>query len=155
MDPFITVTEVQARLDFVMDARELAVAEAAIEDASDLAREYGRDWASATVAPRTVLVLVRRAVVRHIKNINGYTTSRAGDETLQWSDEAGEHMADLYFTEDEQQMLARLAGRSGGGFTSVGGYAWSSRPSLNVTGYVSTSPGGDPFPYYASTEHPW
>lgn len=152
MDPFITSADVQARLDFEMDEQELTVCEAAIEDASDLARDYGRDWSGPSTAPRIVLTLVRRAVTRHMKNPNGYTVSRAGDETLQWADDAGENMGDVYFTKDEQERLAKAAGHAKGGLVSVGTYAHNSRTAPRV-GYVPTDMA--PFPLYASSEDPW
>lgn len=117
-----TVEELQARLDWTLDSGEQGVAEAAIADLSDDARFYGHSKWDATTAPRQVKSLVLRAAARYMRNPDGFVQSRAGDETLVWSDR-GEEAATAAFTDKEQKMLAVMAGR-GNGLISVGITAW-------------------------------
>lgn len=126
MADFATLDELKARLDWTLDADEERIATASLEDASDLARAYaGRDWDPAATAPRLVRTMVLKACKRYMNNPSGYTQSRAGDETLGWSDDAGENAGTVYFTRDEQEMLANLGGRRSG-LVSVGVTAWNS-----------------------------
>jgi len=110
-DAIATVEELQARLDWVLDSGEQGVAAGALDDLSDDARYYGSASWSSTTAPRQVKSLVLRAAARYMRNPDGYVTSRAGDETLAWSD-LGEDAGTAHFTSTEQKMLAKLAGRS-------------------------------------------
>jgi hypothetical protein len=150
MANFAELPDLTARLDWTLDADETRIATAALEDASDLARTYGRNWFDAASAPRMVRTLVLAACVRYMRNPDGYTQSRAGDETLAWN-EVGDKAGSIYFTDAEIKVLAALAGRSG--IISVPVSAWNSR-IRDTTGYVPVSGGGDPFPMYASDE-PW
>lgn len=88
---------------------DLRIATGALEDASDLAATYGREWGEDT-APRFVRTLVLKSAVRYVRNPNGYTQSRAGDETLAWSDAHGRDSGSVYFTRDEIRLLEELAG---------------------------------------------
>ncbi len=68
-EPFATVEELVDRLDWDLDAKELRMAAAALEDASDLARGIGKEsWVDATVAPRLVRVTVLNACKRYMQN---------------------------------------------------------------------------------------
>ncbi|MFE7553213.1 hypothetical protein ACFU6J_35050, partial [Streptomyces gardneri] len=49
-----------------------------------------------------------------MRNPNGYTQSRAGDETLAWSDAHGRGAGSVYFTREEIRFLEELAGRKRG-----------------------------------------
>ena len=82
MEPFATLDELKFRLPWTLDTDEERDASGALEDASDLARGYGRDWVDAPDAPRLVRTLVLKAVKRYMNNPEGITQSRAGDETL-------------------------------------------------------------------------
>lgn len=145
--PFATVEELVARLDWDLDAKELANAEAALEDASDLARGIGKaSWVDAASAPRLVRTTVLQACKRYMQNPGGYTTSRAGDETLGWSD-LGEKAGSVYFTEQEERLLKGLAGQASGLYIA-NTFAWSARPDKPHTTYVPAGNGGEPLPYY-------
>jgi hypothetical protein len=53
-----------------------------------------------------VKTLTLKSAARYLRNPNGYTQSRAGDETLAWSDirrDAGT----VYFTREEIRLLSR------------------------------------------------
>ncbi|MDH6462061.1 hypothetical protein M2302_002236 [Micromonospora sp. A200] len=152
MTAFATLEELKNRLDWTLDADEERIAASALEDASDLAREYGRDWA-ADSAPRLVRTLVLRAAKRYMDRPAGNTLSRAGDETLGWSDAAGEDAGTVYFKKDEIDLLRSLAGKSKG-FGSAPVSAWGPQAKTGI-GYVPVDYGGDPFPMFADPVEPW
>jgi hypothetical protein len=119
-DPYslASVEEVQARLDWTLDDGERQVADGAITDLSDDARFYGSNsWTEAN-CPRQVKNLVVRAAARFMRNPDGYVTSRAGDETVAWTDRK-EDAGVATFTRQEQDQLAELAGNTRTGLTSV------------------------------------
>lgn len=152
MEPLATIVELVERLDWSLDADELRIAAGALEDASDLARGYGRDW-EAPSAPRLVRTLVLKAATRYMRNPGGYTQSRAGDETLTWNDAAGSDAGTVYFTADEQKLLKGLAGTAPA-LVSVPMTAWGPQRKAPV-GLVPVEGGGKPFPLYASQDDPW
>ena len=163
-DAIATLPELEARLDWGLDAGEKKVAAAALEDLSEDARFYGSAGWLGTAAPRQVKSLVLRAAVRHMRNPDGFVQSRAGDETIQWSD-IGEDSGTARFTEREQKMLATMAGR-GQGLVSVGIMAYNPGPRrapqyINPTTqdtddsgaiYALDSNGGTPFPMHSSLD---
>src|SRR4051794_40804003 len=86
-EPFAEVDDVQRRLDFTLDELEAESVLAALEDLSDEARFIAeRDWEVVSTVPNLVRNTVVKAVARWAKNMNGYVQSRAGDETVVWSD---------------------------------------------------------------------
>ncbi|ANT41112.1 head-tail adaptor Ad1 [Streptomyces phage Nanodon] len=143
---YATLDELKGRLDWTLDADEERIAAGALEDASDLAAHYGRSWADGT-APRLVRTLVLKASARYMRNPGGYTQSRAGDETLGWNDSAGENAGTVYFTDEEQKLLASLGGKSPGIY-SVEVSAWNSHITPG-TGYVPVDNGGSDYPFFA------
>ncbi|MFI5840551.1 hypothetical protein ACIA8K_12665 [Catenuloplanes sp. NPDC051500] len=161
---YASLDELKERLDWDLDEGQERIAEAALQDASDLAMEYGREWPE-DAPPRQVRVLVLRAARRFVENPQGYTTSRAGDETVQWSDAAGENAGSVYFTREEQKLLAGIAGR-GVGLTSVTASAWGPQSTsrrmrkvgetISPSAYVPVngSP-NSPFPYFGDGLEPW
>lgn len=158
MESYATIDDLRGRLDWALDADEDRIARSALEDASDLARGYGRDWESAT-APRLVRTLVLKAVARYLRNPDGFTQSRAGDETLAWNDAAGPDAGTVHFTNQEQKLLKALAG-NGPRLVSAPISAWGPqrkhpahmRPS---PGMVAVEGGERPFPLYACEDWPW
>lgn len=154
MEPFATITELQARCDWTFDPDETRAAPGYLEEASDLARSYGRLTWTPSNAPRLVKSMVISAVRRYMRNPEGYTTSRAGDETLGFVD-LGRDAGSIYFTPAEQKLLRGMAG-VGGGIRSAGIQAWGPHKRLESSGlsYVPVSgwPNEKPFPL--ETE-PW
>ncbi|MFE0964064.1 hypothetical protein [Streptomyces fungicidicus] len=153
---YATLDDLKGRLDWTLDPDEERIATSALEDASDLAAHYGRNWPEES-APRMVRTLVLKACKRYMANPEGYTQSRAGDETLAWSDAAGENAGTVYFTREEQELLAGLAGRNPG-LHSVGVSAWQSVRRPVAVGLVPVdTPGSaaDPFPMYSDEVEPW
>lgn len=145
MTAFATLEELQNRLDWTLDEGEERVGEAALEDASDMARAYGRDWEPET-APRLIRTLVLKACTRYLKNIAGYTQSRAGDETVAWSDKAGEDMGQVYFSRDEIKLIEGLAGRRTS-LMSAPVIAWRTKIGAD-DGTRPVSGGGKNFPMF-------
>jgi hypothetical protein len=151
---FATLDELKARLDWTLDADEERIATSALEDASDLARGYaGRDWEPSSTAPRLMRTLVLKACKRYMTNPSGYTQSRAGDETLGWNDTQGENAGTVYFTHDEQKMLAELGGRRTG-LVSAEVTAWNGRIHRGP-GYVPVAGSSKQFPLFADEVEPW
>ncbi|MEU2111522.1 hypothetical protein [Streptomyces sp. NPDC019507] len=150
---YATLDELKGRLDWSLDAEELRIASAALDDASDLAATYGREWPEDT-APRLVKTLVLKSAARYLRNPNGYVQSRAGDETLQWSD-IGRDAGTVYFTREEIRLLEELAGRKRG-IASVAVSAWNTKPqAADAGGYVPVDYAGDPFPLFGDAVSPW
>ena len=157
---YASLDELKDRLDWELDAAGQRIAESALDDATELAIEYGREWPDSAV-PRLVRTLVLRAARRFVENPQGYTVSRAGDETVQWNDAAGENAGSVYFTRDEQKLLAGLAG-SGRGLSSATVSAWGPQrrdPQMRgipPAAYVPVQ--GDPnspFPLFCDAQEPW
>lgn len=150
---YATLDELKERLDWDLDNDELRIAAGALEDASDLAAVYGRDWPEAT-PPRLVRTLVLKAAARYVRNPHGYTQSRAGDETLAWGDAHGRDAGSVYFTREEIRLLEGLAGTRPT-LTSVIVSAWDSRDRPVRAGLVPVDYDGKPFPMFSSDGEPW
>lgn len=149
----VTLDELGERLPFEMDDADEREAVNALETLSDDARFYGSDlWETPETTPHYVKNLILKAASRHMKNYDGYTTSRAGDETVGWTDR-GHDSGSAYFTKPEQGRLATYANR--GGLISAPIQAWGTR-SDNPEGFIPVA-GSDekPFPMYQSDESPW
>ncbi|MFF4244308.1 hypothetical protein ACFYY2_07510 [Streptomyces sp. NPDC001822] len=150
---YATLDELKGRIDWDLDADELRIAAGALEDASDMAATYGRDWPEET-APRLVRTLVLKSAARYMRNPSGYVQSRAGDETLQWSD-IGRDAGTVYFTREEIRLLEELAGRKRG-IVSAPVMAWGTKPrGPDAGGYVPVDYGGDTFPLFSDGVSPW
>ncbi|WP_028472120.1 hypothetical protein [Nocardioides alkalitolerans] len=155
MDPLATVEQVADWLPFDMDEGEQRECQGAIAYLSDDARDFGSDsWVDEASSPRQVINLVIKAAVRHMKNYEGYTNSRAGDESVSWGDHKGEDAGSATFSASEKKRLGEMAGRFHSGLHTAGVYAWESKPRRQVVGRVPTSTGGT-FPFFASDTEPW
>jgi hypothetical protein len=164
MEPFATLAELTARLDWTLDEDETRIASAALEDLSDQARHYGLPWTDPTTTPRMVRSLVLSAAVRYMRNPDGYTQSRAGDETLMWTD-LGANAGSAHFNETEIKALRKMAGATG--LATAPMTAWGTmRPRVRIAtqdgymdvpapGYVPVPGSSEPFPYYADPQEPW
>ncbi|MEU6959596.1 hypothetical protein [Streptomyces chrestomyceticus] len=149
---YATLDELRGRLDWELDEDELRIASTSLDDASELAAMYGRDWPEAT-APRLVKTLVLKAASRYMRNPNGYTQSRAGDETLAWSDAHGRDAGSVYFTREEIRLLEELAGRKPG-LASAPIFAWGTKSRTKAEGLVPVDYKGDRFPMFTN-RGPW
>ena len=150
-----TTEELAERLPFTMDPDELREAEGALIDLSDEARHYGSSrWIDIGTTPESVINLILRAATRHMKNYEGYTNSRAGDESVSWSDK-GVSSGSAHFTPDEQARLGELGGYRRTSFYTVNMYAYSNRKAGTTDGFVPTAGSSEPIPYYRSQTEPW
>lgn len=147
MEPFASLVELTARLDFTLDVEQTRDATDALEYLSELARHHGKPWLDAASAPRLVKNLVIAAAKRYLRNPDGYTQSRAGDETLAWTDR-GHDAGTPYFTDREVKMLETIGGRSG--IISVPTFAWRAS-AATPTGFVPIDGSTEkPFPLFES-----
>jgi hypothetical protein len=161
-DTLATLPELQARLDWELEPGEQNVAIGALEDLSDDARFYGSSRWNSTNVPRQVKSLVLRAAARYLRNPDGFVQSRAGDETIVWTDR-GEDAGTAHFNTREEKTLGSIAGR-GTGLTSVNVVAHgpSTRRAPRYVDPISRNVGGDdaiyvpsevkPFPLFAEGE---
>ncbi|MFC4334083.1 hypothetical protein [Salininema proteolyticum] len=148
--PLAELDDVRARLDADLDEVTEPLAASALAEASDLAREYGRDWVDADRCPRLVRGLVARATARFVRNPDGYARSRSGDESVEWAEGAAGD-GGVFYTEPEIRLIRSLAGRSD--IHSVEVIAWGTRQT-DRTGYIPVED-GKPFPYFADESEPW
>lgn len=154
MDPFAVLVDLTNRLDWTLDENETRIAKTALEDLSDEARFHGKPtWTPAT-APRMVRKMVLAAAVRYMRNPDGYTTSRAGDETLSWNEQKDGLAGSAHFAPDEIRALRDMAGSSK--IFSVPMTVWGKqRPNGDTAGYVPTGGTDKPFPAFADEKQPW
>jgi len=151
----VDIADLTARLPFVLDADETREAEGALADLSFDAQAIGSaNWTTIENTPQSVKNLILRAAARHMKNYEGYTQSRAGDETVQWAEQDTPGTAT--FTRDEKQMLKQMGGKMPfiGGVNVV---AYGTKP-VSKTGYVpvayAPNTTGSEFPYWYDGS-PW
>lgn len=151
-EPLASVTELQARLPFDMDEMEEREALGALEYLSDDARTYGRSsWSAPANTPQAVRSVILKAAIRHMKAYEGFVQSRAGDETVVWTDR-GDDSGTAYFTDREINSLRRLAGA--GGVISTPIFAWSESPAKYdlAKEYVDATANDKPFPFFATQD---
>lgn len=154
MPVFATTEDLAKRLPFEMSPEEKREAQGALEDLTQDAIHLGRrSWTPENV-PLEVKNVVLRAAARHMKNYEGYTESRAGDESVAWTDR-GEESGGAHFTNNERKKLQLLAGNSRSGFWSLGATAWgnSDKPVEKVT--QPTDWQGNEVPMFAHEGEPW
>ncbi|WP_263729966.1 hypothetical protein [Cellulomonas sp. SG140] len=150
MEPFATVAELAKRLDWELSPEELDQAEGALDDASMLVRAHGKSWPTAAEAPHIAKTITLSAAKRYMANPDGYTQSRAGDETLAW-DQQGENAGTVYLTAAEIKLLTRLVRPNA--LTSAVVVAYGPTKTLPTVGMVPTD--ATPFPYFADPVGPW
>lgn len=142
---FADIGDVEDRIDFELDDRQVRMVAARLEDASELAKSLaGLQWTDTNV-PRVVRTIVLNAVVRWINNPDATVTSRAGDETLVWSDTGDK--GTFYFTEQEIEALGSFQARPK--FGSMVVTPWRDTGLGSSTHWVFTTPNGagDPYAY--------
>ena len=139
-DNFATVEELQARLDFTMTEAERGVAQGALEDLSIDARTYGRPTWQPLTAPALVRSLVLRAAARFMRNYDGYSESRAGDETVGWQ-ETGRQADTAEFHPREIAQLQALKGQTG--FGTLGITVWGNQRNVYDEIWVRDDNGRD------------
>ena len=149
-----SIEELIARLPFTMDADETREALGALDDLSDDARHYGSEkWTTPEVTPRQVTQLILRAVARHMKNPDGYTSSQAGDERVDWAKQ-GEGAGSATFTQAEIKRLNELGGFRSNSFFTVNTFAYGSALAPSTVGLVPDEGSNEPIQMFA-TEGPY
>lgn len=126
MATLLTVDEIKARIDWDLDAGEEKLCLGYLETLSDDARYYaGKEWAAAEDAPPRVRNLILAACVRALRNPDGASQSRAGDETLMWDNRRNEKAGWAYFVDSEIAELRGMGSGSGYSFGTVQTFAWT------------------------------
>ena len=115
------------------------IATNALADLSDDANFYGSASWTDTSVPSVVKSIILRAASRYMKNPDAFTQSRAGDETLAWSDQRDDQAGSAHFAESEIKQIESVAAGNSAvpQFGSVGTYAWNSSnyPPFHRRGY--------------------
>lgn len=85
-DPLATLDELRVRLEFEIDPGDHLekLAEASLEDASTLVREYGVAGWTVNTAPPIAVMLTLKAAARFMNNPMLLEQARGADETNQW-----------------------------------------------------------------------
>ena len=154
MAVLVTLDELKARLPWTLDADEELDATDALEYLSELACSIGQPWPTPESCPRLVRNVIITATKRYLRNPDGYVQSRAGDETLQWTD-LGPESGSPHFTKGERRVNAGQGGK--GGVQSAPASAWGPQRTDATAdlGYVPVTGGGKPFPLYNDPVNPW
>jgi hypothetical protein len=153
-EALVTIEDLIPELPFTMDVDDTREATGALEDLSDDARYYGKStWTTPEETPRQVRRLVLKAAKRHMKNYEGYLLSRAGDETVQFTDR-GEGMGSAEFTGTEIAQLREYGGSQRSGFHSVNMFTATRRPTPSAVGLVPAQ-GGGYIRYFSDDTEPW
>jgi hypothetical protein len=155
MEDFATVAEIQAGLEWTLSEEETNLCEGALASLSSDARYYGREWFDKSEAPHQVHNIVVKATRRFLRNPDGYTTSRAADETVTWPDRKAE-AGEANFTEREIKMLEKLGGNTTR-LVSVQLSAYGPRRNVQE-GYVPVARDvghEKPFPFFSQDDSPW
>lgn len=141
MEPFATLDELTAGLEWDLDEGESRLATETLAEASDLIRAHGRNWTPEN-APAFVKRLTLKATARFLRNPDAYTQSRAGDETLAWQ-ELGADNVGVYLTRDELKLIKKLTRTASIVSVPLIAHGTVKRPDM---GYVPVD-NGKPFPY--------
>jgi hypothetical protein len=149
LPPLATVAPLEVRLGLTpgtLAGNDLARAEAAIADASDLVRvESHVNWTDSTgspEAPPAVVVVVLQIAMRAYNNPNGYASETVSADGATYSNSNNQQALAIYLTADELRTVltaARLA------TYGTGTHAWhgtgsilTSKPDVRgrVAGYI-------------------
>ena len=140
----VDLTELENRIDWDLDDREKRLGQAALDDLSLDAIDYGRNWHPMNTPPR-IKRLILKAAMRYMNNYRGLVQSRAGDETEIYREH--EDMGTAAFTSEEvKEIISIASGTRGKGFGSIPAYAWGTDPYKKME-YVPAPP-GKWFPLY-------
>lgn len=141
----VSFEDASSRLNYRLSEIEQKVLAGAITDASDLARAYGAPAWTAQTVPFGVKAIIYNALRRFMANIDGVLLSRAGDETLQWSDLRA-RTGTVFFDAEDQARLREAAGTSRRVW-SVDSFAYDASRARPDSNMVPVANGGSPFPF--------
>lgn len=121
LPPIVTVASLEIRLGVAVGSLaglNLARAEAAIADASDLVREIGLPWVAVDgvtiTAPAAVAKVVRTAALRDYNNPDNMQGEAFGSD---YSYQRAPGTVSAYLTKDETKIVRRAANASGRAFS--------------------------------------
>lgn len=120
----VTQAEIEARLEFTMSADQLRMANAAIESLSIQALHITGLPATTTDAtcPKWIKQIVLGALELHIRNPEGFSFSRAGEESVGWNSATPRG---LQFTAEQEAKLKKGTRMSSSGISSISTVSWS------------------------------
>lgn len=150
MASLVELDRLVGSLDWELTPSEVADGLDTLEYLSDLARTHASQAWEYTCPP-IVRGTILAAAKRYMRNADGYTQSRAGDETLGW-DGLGDKAGAPYFTTNEIGVIRACVGRVG--FASVVVNAWGTSKNRVSDGLVPTGDNSKPFPLYGG-DGPW
>lgn len=149
----VTFADYQTRYQQTLDASEQLDVKSALEDLSDDARTYGSHlWSTPERAPQAIKNMIMKAAFRYSKNLDGFVSSRAGDEAVAWSDQ-GEDAGTAYFTTKEIEAIRQMSGTTG--LYSVGMFAWGTKCDPRIEGLVPCEGTNEPIHMFSSDTEPW
>lgn len=154
---FADLTDLEDQLDFVLDEQAQRQATAKLQQASNMAKHYARplgyQWPESR-CPAIVKAIVLNVVERYMRNPDGYTQSRAGDETLAWQGSDGK--GSFYFTDEEKEVLVGLGNPYANGVYSVDTFQFSQKTIPSDTWVpVAGMPTPTYFPLFAAEDAWW
>lgn len=144
-----SIEDLKERLEWELTDDEERVAVAALSDLSVDAISHGRAWTASTV-PQIVKRIILAAATRYLRNLEGASTSRAGDETLSYPEiyaEAAEEAGSARFSTAEVQKIIQAAMGANAGIGSIQ-IVVNSAASAGRGERVPVSSGGKPFPFF-------
>lgn len=121
------LSDLEARLGETLSGTDSTRAEAALTDASALAKSLGDDTWTSSNAPDAVVAVVLASAQRAYQHPDGATQKSVGDASISWTGRSG---SAVFFTNDEQRTIRRAAGRSVGTVTLESPYSGSRLPDL-------------------------
>lgn len=110
MADLATIEQLQVRLGRTLSGTELALAQAALADASALVRTYGLPWPNPATAPDVAVSITLAAAERRVRNPEGYRMEMEGSYQYQLPASAPTGVA---LTDAEIRVLERLSGSGG------------------------------------------
>jgi len=146
MSAFVELEELEKRLEWALSDQEKLVAQAALDDLSVDAADYGVASWSALTAPANVKRIILAAATRYMKNLEGVIQSRAGDETLIWPEVEG--MGSATFTADEVRRITETAMGGPVQFGTIPVEQYGTCYVDKSIQYVDSIDGSRPFPWY-------
>lgn len=109
-EPLATVQELEVRLGEPLTGGQLAMAEAALNDASAVVRAYGLPWPDPSTAPDIARSITLSAAERRMRNPEGYRSEIEG--SYQYHRPASAPLG-VELTKGEIRMLAAAGGLGG------------------------------------------
>lgn len=143
LDPLVSLAQLKTRYDVVDDSR----AELALQDASDLVRSisHPKVWADPSTAPKSIKVIVIRAVERYLNNPDGLQAESYGSYSYSYSKDFS---VGMWLTDGETKMIERLSSRRG--ITSLQIYSPYEGSGSNTI-YAQPYNDPDPMPVWDAT----